>query len=68
MSSDTVDRLVWLAGICAEGAMRYGGDAREVRAFVDRRLAELSAQEREALDLAVRRALVAPAGASSGRH
>lgn len=68
MSSDTVKRLVWLAGICAEGAKRHGGNAREVRAFVDQRLAELPPDEREALDVAVRLALVAPVPASTGRH
>lgn len=67
MASDTVDRLVWLAGVCAEGARRHGTDARQVRAFIDRRLAELPAPEREALDIAVRRALT-PALASESRH
>ena len=60
MASNTMARLAWLAGVCAEGTRRHGTDARQVRAFVDQRLAELPAEEREALDVAVRRSLIGP--------
>lgn len=69
MATNTMERLAWLASVCAEGTRRHGTDARQVRAFVDRQLAELPAKEREALDLAVQRALLGPGcEASETRH
>jgi hypothetical protein len=69
MAFNAMERLAWLAGVCAEGTRRHGTDARRVRAFVDRQLAELPADERKALDNAVRGALVGPGGsASETRH
>jgi hypothetical protein len=58
MASNAIERLAWLAGVCAEGTRRHGTDARQVRAFVDRQLAELPPEEREALDVVVRRAIL----------
>ena len=68
MALNTMERLAWLAGVCAEGTRRYGTDARRVRAFVDQQLAELPAAEREALDVAVRRALAGPGCEASETH
>jgi hypothetical protein len=70
MAFNPMERLAWLAGVCAEGTRRHGTDARQVRAFVDRQLAELTPEDRKALDNAVQSALVAPPDGSAAetRH